>query len=208
MDHKELDCNFVRMLGRLEKPFEFNHEIKGEKIYISAILIKRTSGVVDRIPVLASEQQISELPENILEMKVYFVGYLVTNKKGNEEIFAVRVKYNISPREISEEDDNFIELEGTISSFPIIRKTLNKNSVCNFWLSTQRKYNKHTNVKAVAWGTIADRIYEESKDAQICIKGRIQSKIKEGFNENSINIDDADYEVAIYYLRMLGDKGD
>ena len=196
------------MLGRLEKPFVYNHEVKNEKIYTSAILIKRTSGVIDRIPVFASESQIENLPENILEMKVYFEGYLLTTTKSDEEIFAVRVKYNILPRDISEEDINFVELEGTINSFPRIRKASNNNSVCNFWLSTKRKYDKNTNVKAVAWGTIADKIYDASRKARICIKGRIQSKIKRGFNEEKININDEDYEVAIYYLRMLGCRGE
>lgn len=206
MNYKQLDSNLVRILGRLEKSFVFSHELKGEKIYKSAVLIRRTSGVVDRIPVIASERQISSLPENILKMKVYFEGYLITNKKGDEDIFAVRIKYNVIPRDITEEDVNFIELDGTIDSFPVIRKALSKNSVCNFWLATKRKYDKVTHVKAVSWGNIAERIYEASRGARICIKGRLQSKIKNGFNEGSINIDDDDYEVAIYYLRMLGGR--
>lgn len=206
MDYEQLDCNFVKMLGRLEMPFVYNHDVKNEKIYMSAILIKRTSGVVDRIPVFASQSQIEELPKNILEMKVYFVGYLLTTIKGDKDIFAVRVKYNVQPRDVTEEDINFIELDGIINSFPRIRKASNNNSVCNFLLATKRKYNKVTNVKAVAWGTIADRIYDASKDTRICIKGRVQSKIKRGYNEETINLNDEDYEVAIYYLRMLGSR--
>ena len=126
-------------------------------------------------------------PKNILEMKVYFVGYLLTTIKGDKDIFAVRVKYNVQPRDASEEDINFVELDGTINSLPRI---------------------KVTNVKAVAWGTIADRIYDASKDTRICIKGRVQSKIKRGYNEETINLNDEDYEVAIYYLRMLGSRGE
>lgn len=197
------DSNFVKLLGRLEAPFVFNHEVKGEKIFSSAILVKRTSGVVDRIPIMASESQISELPKNILDKKIFFEGYLVTNIKFKEKILAIRVKYDIIPKEIFEEDMNYIELEGTIESFPKIRKTLSGNSVCNFLLATKRKYNKKSYISAVAWGNIANKLYEASKDARICIKGRLQSKIRKGYDEEGIHFDEADYEVAIYYLRML-----
>lgn len=202
------DNNFVKLLGRLETPFVFNHEINGEKIYTSAILVKRTSGVVDRIPIMARENQIFELSHDILEKKIFFEGYLVTYMKFDEKVVAVRVKSDIFIKENFEEDVNYISLGGTIESTPTIRKTLNKSSVCNFLLATRRKYNKKNYINAVAWGNIADQIFVASKGTRICIKGRLQSKIKKGFNEYSINIDDDDYEVAIYYLRWLCIRGE
>ena len=43
-------CNRAKLIGKIEEPFKYGYEIDNKVFYISTLLVKRTSGTYDRVP--------------------------------------------------------------------------------------------------------------------------------------------------------------
>lgn len=175
--------NRAFLIGRLESGFEFVYMQKKEKIYSSAMLITRKSGIVDRVPVTITETELSKLGElpalDLYKFKVE--GFLVTNPEnlliGNRYEVSVRI-LKCSWEFNNTSDVNRLEVTGTICTTPKFRDTPKGRKICDFmiYVPAESAENNAAIVHAIAWEKYAYLIRNLKTGNKITIVARIQSR--------------------------------
>ena len=175
--------NRAFLIGRLESSFEFVYTHKKEKIYSSAMLITRKSGIVDRVPVTITESELSKIGDfpALDSYKFKVEGFLVTNPEniliGNRYEVSVRI-LKCSWEFNNTTDVNQLEVTGTICTTPKFRDTPKGRKICDFMVYVPSK-NEGENaaiVHAIAWEKYAYLIRNLKTGNKITIMSRIQSR--------------------------------
>lgn len=171
-----MENNLVTISGLVTK-CEYSHETHGEKFYKLTLNVFRQSGIVDEIPVLASEKNFSiihDLNSEYIEVTGEFRSY-------NQEIDGKRrLVLSVLAKTISlstpNNYDNRITLDGFICKQPNLRKTPLGRTICDLLMAVNRKTRKSDYIPCVAWGKIADTASELKVGDNVILNGRIQSR--------------------------------
>ena len=73
MEETLREANQVSIVGEIVTPFEFNHDVRGEKFYKLSIKADRLSGSFDVLPVFVSDR-IVDVSQDMTERKVKING--------------------------------------------------------------------------------------------------------------------------------------
>ena len=171
-----MENNLVTISGLVTKR-EYSHERHGEKFYKLTLNVFRQSGIVDKIPVLASEKNFSiihDLSSEYIEVTGEFRSY-------NQEIDGKRrLVLSVLAKTISLSApyiyDNRITLDGFICKQPNLRTTPLGRTICDLLIAVNRKTRKSDYIPCVAWGKIADTANELKVGDNVILNGRIQSR--------------------------------
>ena len=207
MSDKVIENNQVSIMGKIDTPFQFSHQVFGEGFYMTDLLVKRLSDSEDRIPVMVSERLVDVTQDYVgeyIEVHGQFRSYNRHEEKKN------RLVLSVFARELKfvEEDDgsiaaNQIFMDGYICKPPVYRKTPFGREIADLLLAVNRPYGKSDYIPCICWGRNARYASAFAVGGHVLIWGRIQSReyvkrIDENETERRIA-----YEVSVSKLEYI-----
>ena len=75
------------------------------------------------------------------------------------------------------EDENRLELSGTLCKPPVLRTTPLGRTICDMILAINRRYGRADYLPCIAWGSLAYRCGEMAVGDHLALEGRLQSRI-------------------------------
>ena len=201
MATKVIETNIVSLAGVSVTPFEFSHELFGERFYITYISIERSSGIADVIPVMVSERS-TNIKDVVVGTWVKISGsyrsynHNITGKK--QLVLTVFANEFDVLEEGTLEESNDIYIDGFVCKQPVYRVTPLGREIADVIVAVNRSYGRTDYIPCILWGRNA-RFAEKLKiGEEVRINGRIQSreyeKVVEAEKEPEIR---TAYEVSV-----------
>ena len=203
--NKVLENNQVVISGEVVSKFNFSHEHFGEKYYLVYVDVPRTSGFVDRLPVMVSEY-LTNVEEDLRGCKVSVYGqYRSYNKHEREKshlllsVFALEME--VVDEAFTGSNGNNVYLEGTICKDPIYRITPNGREITDLLLAVNRPYGKSDYIPCICWGGTARFASDLLIGDKCIVKGRLQSRVYTKKHEDGSIEEKVAYEVSANYVK-------
>ena len=179
MATKMIENNKVLLTGTIATPFAFNHEVFGEKFFITYVSMMRFSGTVDLIPVMVSER--------LVDIKNFVIGdwvrvegsYRSYDYKYGEKSHLILTVFARAFELLKEgelDDVNVIYIEGTVCKPPVYRKTPLGREVADLLIAVNRPYRKSDYIPCICWGRNARFANDFVVGDKVKLHGRIQSR--------------------------------
>lgn len=189
--------NEVTLIGRFNSDFSFDHSLFGEKYYRIILAVTRTSGTVDKIPVMVSERLILSMDYDWGSVCIKgqfrsFVSHDLDKNRLLVYVFALHIE------QVDSCDLNDIFLEGIINREPTYRITPLGREISDIILEVPREYGKTDFIPCVCWGRTAKFVSGLSTGQGVRIAGRIQSREYQKNDETKIA-----YEVSVNLVEMI-----
>jgi len=170
--------NKIFLRGRLAAPPAPSHVNHGIEYLLLPLAVCRLSGAEDTLHVVASREQLSALPPLEEGSPLTVSGEVRTfnNRSG----VGSRLVVSVFARELSQEegeDENHLELSGTLCKPPILRTTPLGRTICDMILAANRRYGRADYLPCIAWGSLAYRCGAMEVGDRLALEGRLQSRI-------------------------------
>ena len=134
--------NYAMLRGTLAQAPCFSHENRGERFYQFPLEVLRLSGAADTINVIV-RQELAESVELENTQKLCVSGELRSfNNKSGE---GPKLIISVFARELwfdDGEDENIIELTGTVCKQPNLRVTPMGREICDLMIAVNRRYGR------------------------------------------------------------------
>jgi len=154
----------------------YSHSARGEDFYQFPLEIMRLSGTSDTINIVARSSLLDEL-EVKANCKLCVEGSLrsFNNKSGIGPkliitVFASEMRFEPG------EDENCIELRGTICKPPTLRVTPMGREICDLMIAVNRRYGRSDYLPCIAWGIKAREASCWTVGNNVYLRGRVQSR--------------------------------
>lgn len=193
--------NRVLLVGTVNEDLTFSHETCGEKFFNLIVATRRTSGVMDLVPVLVSEK--------VVDANDFYYGKTVqimgeyrsrNTEKGNLTLNVFANSFEVVADDT--EHINEIYLEGFICKTPVFRTTPLGRQISELLVAVNRRYNKSDYIPCITWGRNACFASRLDIGAKIAIEGRIQSReYKKVVDGNEVF--KTAYEISIGWLHII-----
>ena len=127
---------------------------------------------------VASREQLSALPplEAGAPLSVWGEVRTFNNRSGVGSKLVVSVFAKTLSQEEGE-DENRLELSGTICKPPILRTTPLGRTICDMILAANRRYGRADYLPCIAWGSLAYRCGAMEVGDRLALEGRLQSRV-------------------------------
>lgn len=155
----------------LEKPI-FSHSCEDKKFYRTVIATIRKSEAVDIIPCILSEQLVEEFNTERIQIS----GEIHTRNYQDEKGAHLDVFVFVDGTYEYEQDENYIEIGGTICKKPIYRHTPLGREICDVIVATNRENGKSDYVPCIFWADNAKKVNEMTVGTKLSAVGRLQSR--------------------------------
>ena len=169
--------NMIFLRGRLAAAPAFSHNNRGVDYLVFPLSVRRLSGAEDRLNIVASREQLSSLlPEAGSPLTVRGEVRTFNNRSG----VGSRLVVSVFARELSQEegeDENRLELSGTLCKSPILRSTPLGRTICDMILAINRRYGRADYLPCIAWGSLAYRCGSMGVGDRLSLEGRLQSRV-------------------------------
>ena len=170
--------NRIFLRGRLAAPPALSHINHGVEYLLLPLSVCRLSGAEDTLHVVASREQLSALPplEAGAPLSVWGEVRTFNNRSGVGSKLVVSVFAKTLSQEEGE-DENRLELSGTICKPPILRTTPLGRTICDMILAANRRYGRADYLPCIAWGSLAYRCGAMEVGDTLALEGRLQSRV-------------------------------
>ena len=154
----------------------YSHSARGEDFYQFPLDIMRLSGAFDTINIVARSSLLDEL-EVKENCKLRIEGTLrsFNNKSGYGPKLIITVFASNMVFEQGE-DENSIELRGTICKIPTLRVTPMGREICDMMIAVNRRYGRSDYLPCIAWGIKAREAAHWEVGTDVVLNGRVQSR--------------------------------
>ena len=178
MRQNSADLNRIQLHGRVEAPPVLSHSNHGVEFYRFPIAVVRLSGAEDRINVVAAGPLLDRwgAPEPREELTVRGEVRTFNNRTGVGNRLVISTFAKELVREQGE-DENRLELTGTLCKPPSLRTTPLGRSICDMILAVNRRYGRADYLPCIAWGSLAYRCGDLAVGDQLRLNGRLQSRV-------------------------------
>ncbi len=154
----------------------FSHRTRNGAFYLFPIEIKRLSGTVDRINIMAAEE--------LVDMVTLKVGSLIhingsIRSYNNNSGVGNRLVISVFAQELSTdaaELANQVFLEGVLCKPPVFRKTPLGREICDLMLAVGRGFGRADYLPCIAWGGEALKCSQMQVGGKVSLEGRLQSR--------------------------------
>lgn len=175
MDEIKLS-NYCFLRGAMAAIPRYSHSARGEDFYSFPLEVCRLSGAADTINIVARSGLLDEL-EVEPDCKLCVEGELRSfNNKSGEGAKLVLTVFAKSLSFDRGEDENTIELRGTLCKEPKLRVTPMGREICDLMLAVNRRYGRSDYLPCIAWGLRAREAARWSIGTTVALTGRIQSR--------------------------------
>ncbi len=168
--------NYCLLRGAMTAVPRYSHSGRGEDFYQFPLEVCRLSGATDTINIIARSSILDalEVKEN---RKLCIEGELrsFNNKSGDGPkliitVFAKEMRFEYG------EDENVIELRGTICKPPTLRVTPMGREICDLMIAVNRRYGRSDYLPCIAWGAKAREAADWCVGTCVALSGRVQSR--------------------------------
>ena len=169
--------NQIILRGDLLGLPEFSHENHGRRFCRFLLEIPRLSGAVDTLPVIAGQEQLSELPLSPgrrLTVRGQIRSHNQTDATGRHLMIFVFAS------ELFPEDGepvNEAAVSGLLCREPTFRRTPLGREICDAMLAVPRAFRRADYLPCILWGRTAQEISRCHTRDRVEIQGRLQSRI-------------------------------
>ena len=196
--------NRALLRGVLGAPPRFSHESRDERFFQFPLEVCRLSGATDVINIVVRESLIASLPLSEGD-KLCVSGDLrsFNNKSG----IGSKLVITVFARELSiesGEDENSVELTGTICKPPTLRLTPMGREICDLMLAVNRRYGRSDYLPCIAWGIRAREASLWEVGTVVSLTGRIQSRNYTKLIDGE-NVEKTAYEVSVIDIEKADD---
>ncbi len=168
--------NYCFLRGAMAAIPRYSHSGRGEDFYQFPLEVCRLSGATDTINIIARSSLLDAL-EVKEGCKLCVEGELrsFNNKSGSGPkliitVFAKEMSFETG------EDENTIELRGTICKPPTLRVTPMGREICDLMIAVNRRYGRSDYLPCIAWGIRAREAAEWNVGTLVSLRGRVQSR--------------------------------
>ena len=206
--------NHAQISGRLETNFIFSHLTMLESFYQTRVKVVRLSGNMDYVPIIVSEQLVSDyLNKDITDIYVEVVGTMrsfnrwMPNGSYRLEIFLFASGFNMYSDEaqIPKYDKNSVTLEGYLGRVPEYRRTPFGREITDLMVAINSWYDRSYYIPCITWGKSAIYSAKLNMGDKVQLYGRIQSreytKVQEGLPSEVRTV----YEISAYSISQILD---
>lgn len=179
--------------GRIEKDPEFSHQTLYQIFVKISVLVKRQSGVEDRVVVIMPKNFIPS-DKSLLGKYIEAGGRLRSRFDESKHLcmFLVAKDVNIADK-VETETANAVYIEGYICKKPVFRQTPMGRDITDLFIAVNHDKNSGSDyLPCIAWGRNAIVASEFKVGQKLKIWARIQSRcfeVDEGFREiNELSI--------------------
>ena len=192
-------CNYAMLRGVLRDGPRFSHQSREERFYQFSLDVRRLSGAVDTIHIIA-RQSLLEALEPVGGGKLCVRGELrsFNNKSG----VGARLVITVFARELwldDGEDENSIELTGVLCKRPNYRVTPMGREICDLMLAVRRRYGRSDYLPCIAWGVSARDAADWDVGSSVRLTGRIQSRAYQKLIDG-VPVEKTAYEVSVIQI--------
>lgn len=169
--------NIIFLRGRLAAAPAFSHSNHGVEYLLLPLSVRRLSGAEDRLNVVAAREQLSGL---VLEVDSTLAVRGEVRTFNNRSGVGSRLVVSVFAKELSQEegeDENRLELSGTLCKSPVLRTTPLGRTICDMILAINRRYGRADYLPCIAWGSLAYRCGSMGVGDRLSLEGRLQSRI-------------------------------
>ena len=201
--------NVACIAGRILPGAAYSHEMYGERFYRADILACRSSGIMDTIPLMVSENVVDlerEHLDGMVEVTGPFRSY---NRKEDGKS---HLELSVLVQGIRYLDDGYVDcgsnnrvlLKGFLCKPPVYRRTPLGREVTDILLAVNRPYGKSDYIPCICWGRDAVLASRLDVGSAVNITGRIQSREYLKVYPGTESETRVAYEVSIRKLEMDG----
>ena len=178
MRQNSADLNRIQLHGRVEAPPVLSHSNHGVEFYRFPMAVVRLSGAEDRINGVVAGPLLDRwgAPEPGEELTVRGEVRTFNNRTGVGNRLVISTSAKELVREQGE-DENRLELTGTLCKPPSLRTTPLGRSICDMILAVNRRYGRADYLPCIAWGSLAYRCGDLAVGDQLRLNGRLQSRV-------------------------------
>ncbi len=169
--------NIIFLRGRLAAAPAFSHSNHGVEYLLLPLSVRRLSGAEDRLNVVAAREQLSGL---VLEVDSTLAVRGEVRTFNNRSGVGSRLVVSVFAKELSQEegeDENRLELSGTLCKSPVLRTTPLGRTICDMILAINRRYGRADYLPCIAWGSLAYRCGSMGVGDRLSLEGRLQSRV-------------------------------
>lgn len=171
------NSNHALLRGRVAAAPELSHQTRQERFFRFPLRVRRLSGTDDTLNILARERLIRAL-DLTPGAQIQAEGEIRTfnNKSGAGPKLVVSLfARSLSPTDEAE-DENRVELTGTLCKPTLLRETPLGRSVCDLMLAVNRSYGRSDYLPCICWGERAREAAGWTVGTVITLSGRFQSR--------------------------------
>lgn len=210
MNDKQIQSNYIRVVGTISSSMEFSHEVFGEKFYEFYMDVPRLSETTDLLPVIISERLLNGINMDIgkyILVDGQFRSYNRYEDSSNKLLLRIFV------RDIQVPDDEKVEelkkrpnevfLNGYLCKAANYRTTPFGREITDMLVAVNRSYNKSDYIPCIAWGRNARYCENLEIGDHVKLWGRIQSRKYQKKHINDESQTKTAYEVSITKLEHI-----
>ena len=167
--------NELALCGTLKDLPVFSHESHGVAYYTFPLCIKRLSGAIDTVNVIASRNLLSEAWDigDFVSVEGELRSFNNNSGIGNKlAIYAFAKTISQSKTEY----ENDLKLCGVVCKVPIYRRTPFGRAICDLMIAINRKYGRSDYLPCIAWGRVSAAASVLHTGDFVHITGRLQSR--------------------------------
>ena len=173
----QTNINRIFLRGRLAAPPAPSHVNHGVEYFTLPLAVRRLSGAEDRLNVTAAREQLEGLA---LELGGLLTVHGEVRTFNNRSGVGSRLVVSVFARELNQEEgeeENRLELSGTLCKPPSLRSTPLGRTICDMILAVNRRYGRADYLPCIAWGSLAYRCGSMQVGDRLALEGRLQSRI-------------------------------
>ncbi|HHZ01722.1 MAG TPA: single-stranded DNA-binding protein [Tissierellia bacterium] len=210
MNEKQMQSNYIKIVGKINSNLEYSHEVFGEKFYEFFIEVPRLSETKDILPVIISERLIHDINMDIgnyIVIEGQFRSYNRYENSYNKLLLRVFARDIYVPEENQIDElikhPNEVFLDGFLCKETKFRTTPFGREITDMLLAVNRSYNKSDYIPCIAWGRNARYCEKLEVGDRIKLWGRVQSRNYQKKNEDDVYETKTAYEVSITKLEHI-----
>ena len=197
------DVNQIQLHGCLGELPALSHTNHGVEFFRFPLQVSRLSGALDQVNIMASRAVLEACGPLEPGQEATVVGELRTfnNRSG----VGSRLVVSVLARELRAQegqDENHLELSGTLCKPPSLRTTPLGRTICDMILAVNRKYGRADYLPCIAWGGLARRCGALEVGDGVRIEGRLQSRAYTKVDHGVSEVRTA-YEVSVMKLEPV-----
>ena len=200
----EHTTNLVTIRGELVQLPEFSHENHGKRFFRFVLEVRRLSGAVDQLPVVAEEA----LVQGIDPCGGGMITVTGQVRSHNYRVEGVRrLMVFVFASTVCAEDGepiNEVTLEGPLCREPTFRRTPLGREICDVMLAVPRPFHRADYLPCILWGRTAHEVSACHTRDRVRISGRLQSRIYTKLTESGAE-ERTTYEISALTAEILDD---
>ena len=200
----EHTTNHVTIRGELVRLPEFSHENHGKRFFRFVLEVRRLSGAVDQLPVVAEEALVQGIDPCGGSM-ITVTGQVRSHNYRVEGVRRLMV-FVFASTVCAEDGDpiNEVILEGPLCREPTFRRTPLGREICDVMLAVPRPFHRADYLPCILWGRTAHEVSACHTRDRIRISGRLQSRVYTKLTESGAE-ERTTYEISALTAEILDD---